>query len=250
MNEQSMGVQHGSELPKLKSVSDLFNNAWKQYQEHFKILVSIMLVAGVGLYLQTIFMFVFDRPPAVNGVYAILALLATLIYIAGMLWGFSALINTVRQLEKPTDVKQAYIDAKPYIWPLFVAGLFSALFTILGFVLLIIPGIIVSVWLSFVYFTTVIENKRGMEALKASKAYVEGYWWAVFGRILLVGLVIGLISAAVGGLAIMIMGDNLGTLVQNIISLAATPFVLLFQYDLYKNLRNIKSGSVAEVVAE
>ena len=49
-------------------------------------------------------------------------------------------------------------------------------------VMLIIPGI----WLAFALvlrpYTLVLEKRKGIDALRQSKDYIKGYWWAVLGR--------------------------------------------------------------------
>lgn len=235
---------------KLKSVSNLFKEAWEQYSKHFNVLVPIMLLSGIGLYLQVIFIELGTNGRTVDAPYAALALVATLVYIAGMIWGFSALLNKIRRLDQPMTVKQAFIDAKPLILPLFIVGLLTGIFTLIGFILLIIPGIIVAVWLSFAMYIVVAENKTGMNALKASKSYVEGYWWPIFGRILLVGLVVAIISSVIGSIAIGLFGQTIGSLINSVVSLIITPFAVLYQYNLYLDVKRAKGGAITVDHAE
>lgn len=238
-----------NEQNRLKSVSDLLKGAFEQYKKHFNSLVPIMLVAGIGLYLQTIFLFLgtpdlkAGASMQVAGTYGILILLASVVYIVGMIWGTTALLNKVTKMDQPMTLGQAYSAAKPFIWPMIITGILVGIFTIIGFILLVIPGIIVGVWLSFAMYIVIAEGKSGMEAVKASKAYVTGYWWAVFGRLLLIGLVVGIISAVIGGIGQAILGLQLGTLLQNVVSLVLTPLALLYQYSLYLDVKRAKSGA-------
>ena len=250
MNEEtSTGVVQASapQRPGLKSVSDLAKGAWEKYSKHFNVLVPIMLIAGIGLYLQTIFMFILTDGYTVSATYGILALAATIIYIIGMIWGFTALLYAVNKLDEPMSLKQAFMGAKPYIAPIFIVGLITGILTLVGLILLIIPGIIVGVWLSFSYFIVFDENKRSTDALKASKAYVEGYFWPVLGRLVAVTILVGLALIILGTVANAILGYKFGTLLQNIISLGITPFIVIFQYDLYKNLKSVKGNVSAPV---
>lgn len=233
-----------NEQAPLKSVSNLLKEAWAQYKKHYESLVPIMLVAGIGLYLQSLFMFLGTNDGlTVNATYGLLALIASVIYLVGMIWGYSALLNKVHKLDQPMTLKQAYMNAKPLIWPLFVTGLLVAIFTIIGFILLVIPGIIIGVLLSFAFFVVVNEGKSGMDALKASKAYVTGYWWSIFGRAIVIALVIGVASAIIGGVGTAILGVQLGTLLQTIVGLVLTPFALLYQYNVYLDVKSKKSGA-------
>jgi uncharacterized membrane protein len=61
-----------------------------------------------------------------------------------------------------------------------VAVVLMTVATLLGYVLLIIPGIYISVALVFTTVVMVTENKDGIDALKRSKEIVDGRWWNVF----------------------------------------------------------------------
>ena len=236
-----------NENTRLKSVSDLLKGAFEQYKKHFNTLVPIMLVAGIGMYLQSIFMYMANDGTKLNPTFGILALVAAVVYLVGMIWGTVALINQVHKLDQPMTLGQAYSAAKPFIWPMIITGLLVGIFTIIGLILLVIPGIIIGVWLSFAMFIVVAENKSGMTAVKASKEYVAGYWWPVFGRLFVIGLVVGIIAAVIGGIVGALLGEVIGILLQNILSLALTPLAVLYQYSLYKNIKDVKgaSGSMA-----
>lgn len=239
-----------NETARLKSVSNLLKDAWAQYKKHYESLVPIMLVAGIGMYLQTLFLFLGTDGVTVNATFGLLALIASVVYLVGMIWGYSALLNKIHKIDQPMTLAQAYTNAKPLIWPLFVTGLLVGIFTLLGLIALFIGAIVVGVFLSFAFFIVVNENKSGMEALKASKAYVSGHWWAVFGRMIVIGLVVGLAAGIIGGIAGAIFGVKLATLFQNIISLALTPLAVLYQYDLYLDVKNKKSGSASAPQAQ
>lgn len=58
-----------------------------------------------------------------------------------------------------------------------------------GMLLLIIPGVVLSFYLAFTLAVFVAEGKRGFAALLRSYDLVRGHWWGVFGRMLLVVLV-------------------------------------------------------------
>ena len=234
-----------NEQNRLKSVSDLFKGAFEQYKKHFNTLVPIMLVSGVGVYLQTIFMLMAGDGKTIDATFGILALIASVIYLVGMIWGTTAIIKEIHKMDQQMTLGQAFSAAKPLIWPMVITGILVGIFTIIGLILLVIPGIIVGVWLSFALYIVVAENKSGMDAVKASKEYVKGYWWPVFGRLIVIGLVVGIVSAIIGGIGQAILGINLGTLVQNIVSLVLTPLALLYQYSLYLDVKRVKSGGSA-----
>jgi hypothetical protein len=258
MNEQSSGAQAAASRPGLKPVADLFKGAWEQYKQHASVLIGIMLISGIGAYLQSILLFTGNgarvnqygqATPAGLASIGILGLIVMVISIVAALWGYSALLNRISKLNQPMSIKQAYMTAKPLIWPLFLTGLLVGIFTLIGFILLIIPGIVVGVFLSFALYIVIDENKSGMDAVKASKAYVDGYWLPVFGRIFLMGVALVVVMMIVGFIFGMLFDGRINALIQNIISLAITPFAVLYMYDLYHNVKQVKGGSVAAVTA-
>lgn len=249
---------------KLKVVSDLFKESWAQYKQYFNSLAPIMLIAGIGVYLQTVVLYFeggltasVNRSVYYNGENmaisnahnGILYLLASLVAVVGLVWGFTALLNRVNHLTEQMTLKQSFMAAKPFLVPIVLTGLLAGVLTLLGFILLIIPGIIIGVWFSFTYFVVIVENKKYGEALKASKNYVKGYWWAVFGRIFLMGIVIAIASGILGMIAHLILGLAIGMILQNAIGFVLIPFAILYEYNLYKNIRAIKDGSMSTMPA-
>ena len=65
------------------------------------------------------------------------------------------------------------------------------LFTVLGFIALIIPGIYISVRLCVVAPAVVVEGHRGMDAMRRSWDLVKDNWWRVLGILLVVGIIGG-----------------------------------------------------------
>lgn len=80
-----------------------------------------------------------------------------------------------------------------------VGSLVFGLIVAVGFILLIIPGIILSIRLGFYNYYIVDKNMGPFEALKASWAVTKGISWNLF----LLGLLLGLINIA-GALALVV----------------------------------------------
>jgi hypothetical protein len=75
--------------------------------------------------------------------------------------------------------------------------------------LLIIPGIIASIYYSFVPQIVMLRGKNGKEALNYSKSLVQNRWWRVFGIGMVVFILIYILQK--------IIGLSFGLLSQNII---------------------------------
>ncbi len=126
-------------------------------------------------------------------------------------------------------LRQAWDVAWPYAWVCFLAGIMITI----GFALLIIPGIIVMVWLLFSKYIFIWEEKKGMQALQRSRELVKGYWWPIFGRLCLVGVVGALVSSI----------PSVGMFINLFI---VAPFSAIYIYVLYENVKMVK---VAPIVA-
>jgi len=132
------------------------------------------------------------------------------------------------------------------------------LVTIIGLILLIIPGIIFAIWYAFAVYINIIETKdnKGWDALKRSKELVAGRWGATFWRIMIPALSIYLLSMIVViGLMFMFTGGQINfedsmhiaiyNTVTTIIFLALAPLFTSFYIILYNNLKETKKTSSA-----
>ncbi len=124
-----------------------------------------------------------------------------------------------------------------YLWVVIL----GALCVLLGIILFIIPGIIVAVWLCFSYFTAVLEEKRGMEALKASKELVRGLWFPIFLRLVLLVVAVMLLMMVVTMCAETIFGKgDISELIVTIANLIVSPFGFVYTYHLYLDVKRAK----------
>lgn len=113
-----------------------------------------------------------------------------------------------------------------------------------------VPVILVSVWFSLACYVVVAENASAMSALRRSMNLVEGHWWSVFLRYLLLGIVFVFITLLPMGiflgmsrmapLGISLALTMIGQLVQFVIGIVTTPYAFVYCYGIYRDLRSIK----------
>ena len=82
--------------------------------------------------------------------------------------------------------------------PLIVLSILYVLGLIIPFILLILPGIWLSVAWSVSYPALLAEGLRGIAALGRSFKLVSGRWWPTFGALLVMYLIVLVISAILG----------------------------------------------------
>jgi peroxiredoxin family protein len=114
-------------------------------------------------------------------------------------------------------------------------------FVILGFILLIIPGIIASIWLSFAFYVVLFETERGLDALKKSKEYIRGNSLNLLARLIVPSIEIFVILAVVSTVSEMTFHEN-STIVQSVIitflsTLLASPIFAIYYCHTYLDFR-------------
>lgn len=96
--------------------------------------------------------------------------------------------------------KETLHDATRLIIPVIVGSILSGLAVFGGLILLIIPGIVFSIWFAFTTTTIVLDGKRGVGALSYSKQLVKGRWVATLIRLALPAVLFAAASFFVQGL--------------------------------------------------
>lgn len=141
---------------------------------------------------------------------------------------------------------ELFRESKKYFWNYLGVVIPVAIFTILWSLLLIIPGIIFGIFYSFSVFIFFFEGKEGLDAISGSQKLVKGYWWPVFGRYLLIGL-IALVFSIIITAPISAKGiDKSSTFFQGwnflvqIINYLVGPIYLIYGYNIYRDLVKIK----------
>jgi hypothetical protein len=253
MEEQSLNSVPMPTAPntyrQLSSVSSLLRTTGNFYQRHFSKLLSLIVIILAGNLLPLLARIFDEKSTAFTLGTTILSIIGVLVGLVGSI----AMMVYVAQ-DGATDFKGALVSGNrlliPYIW----AGFLVGLVTLGGFLLFIIPGIIMSVMLTLTAYSVVAENKRGLDALIQSWHYVKGHGMAVFGRMLAMGLillVLIMIVGAVTGLSVAspnsINSDPthrnesvLQAVLVNAVVAFTEPLSFIYLFSIFRELREIK----------
>ena len=181
----------------------------------------------------------------------IIGLLWLLVALSVQFWSQISLLYAIKDRNEKIGIKEAFRRGwgkmNSFAWVLILTGFI----TMGGSMLFMIPGIIFSIWFVFASYILVNENIGGMNALMKSKAYVQGHWWSVFWRFLALGLIfigpfialaiiLGAITAGItivaGKTGASIFSDSINFLITTFL----TPFLIIYSFLLYENLKEIK----------
>jgi hypothetical protein len=233
------------ELERPRDISALFGDSLRAYGGNWPafLLVSAaivipaeLVVSGIGLEKLT-GPYDSSPPPAES----IVPTLVTFLVIAPLIT--ATCISALSEIAtggrpRPGRTLAAGLEA---FSPIFFAVLLAAAGIALGLALLIVPGIYLFVRWFFVPQAVVVENSRGPAALSASGRMVDGFWWRVFGIVILANLAATipnlLLIEPFGAIARSSDRAVWGLVGQMAAEVVTTPFVALVSIFLYFDLR-------------
>ena len=219
---------------RLSGVGDLFKASWEIYKKRACTIFSIYLISsilfGVIIGVFSLAGMIFSSATQTSRSAVLTASLITGItagFIA-LIWGFAASIYAVA--DEGLGIKESLGKGWQRV------GAFAWLFSVLGymitggFLLFFVPGFVFSVWFVFAQFILASEGEKGMNALLKSREYVRGHSFEVFARLVAVWLVSTLMGMV--------------PFVGVFLSLSFVPFVLIFTYLMYEEVKSLKGGNV------
>lgn len=147
------------------------------------VIISVIpqIISGVFFPLDTIF----DNGVTIGSIYPLIALLVSIVV---SFFTYTAIVYVaIYRLE--STIGNAFDFFLHHFSALAIVSILTSLAIVLGLIALIIPGILFALWFSFSAYVVLAENKRGIEALKTSKRYVDGNIWVLIKRFVLVILI-------------------------------------------------------------
>jgi hypothetical protein len=206
----------------------IVSRIWEIYRDQFVVLVS----TAIALYALEFLVYLLV---GTGGSIALAILFWALsILYQGMVVG---LVQDIQDGRRDHSIGGLIRSVEPVFWPLAGVSILFGLGLALGFVLLIIPGLILMVIWAVVAPVTVIERPGVFAAFGRSRELVRGNGWNVFAVILVVFLAVVAISVA-AGLAASSLGSAAQALVQWAVNAALAPVTALSASVLYFALRS------------
>lgn len=154
-------------------------------------------------------------------------------------WGSLAFIAFLRS---PDSVSDSFKSTRPLVFRSWWLMLLTTLITIGGLAALIIPGLVFYVWFSFALIILVDQHQGSFSALSICRNLLRGRFWPVFGRLLILLLVLAGVSLATTLLSLI---PVIGILISLVIPMFTTPFAVIYIYFLYVDLHQNPSPSAS-----
>jgi len=180
-----------------------------------------------------------------------LALISTLISLiaitlfTGMVVQLVADIQDGRRDATPSRLLKA---ATPVMGSLILVGIVAGLGIVIGFIFLIIPGLILLTIWSVAAPVVVLERPPGLGALSRSRELVKDSGWPVFGVIFVLGVAVSLVAGLIEFGADS-AGTGVGIVVRVIIGVLTAPLSALAASVLYFELLRLSGTTTPPVAA-
>jgi hypothetical protein len=162
---------------------------------------------------------------------AAIAIITTAILEAAILRGASQ-----ATIGDPVDIRASYRWGLQRFGSVLLVSILVGLAVAVGFLFLVIPGIILLVLFAVSVPAVVVENARGIDAMKRSWNLTIRHFW----HVLAVILVAAIIAAVIGGVITALAGSSrvLGVIFGAIGQIIVAPFSALVTVLLYLDLRS------------
>jgi len=175
---------------------------------------------------------------------ALIALLLSL--IAGTLFTGMVveLVSDIQDGRRDHSAGELLRAATPVLGQLILVGIVAGVGIVIGFVLIIVPGLIlITIW-SVAAPVVVLERPGVFAALSRSRELVRGNGWQVFGVIFVLFFLVIIVSAAIE-VAADSAGTGAGIVARVIVGILTGPISALAAAVLYFDLRGASSEHVA-----
>lgn len=198
--------------------------------------------------------------PAAAVVFVVTGIVAALLISGGTLLGLlvaevigivAGMLFTAMVVELVADVQDGRRDssagqllraAAPFVGQLILVAIVAGVAMVIGFFLLLVPGLIlITIWAVFVP-VIVLERAPGLSSLSRSRELVRGNGWQVFAVLFVLFVLVGVVSTAISAAAAS-AGTGAGIVVRVVVGVLTAPFGSLASAVLYFDLKGLATGT-------
>lgn len=154
---------------------------------------------------------------------------------------------------KSTTFGNAFETGLKKALPLVGLAIVMGMALVIGFILLIVPGIVLAVFWAVAAPVLVAENRGVFASLERSADLTKGHRWALFGLLVIyavlswiIGIVVAVVGGALGALATGAMSGPVMMVINAIINVLSGVVGSAGAASLYFELRSAKEGAIAE----
>ena len=268
----------------LPGVFALIRESINFYKKNYKVLISVTFVPFVFFILSNLILALMVFPGNTAEDFSnksiIWLICFVLIGIVTTLSGFviqhSALIALMKSIHDlssgtVTSLKETYKWSMGIFLSVFWVYILVFLSSLPLLMFLLVPGIIISGYLSLAVYANIVDGRKGLLSLSASYYYIKGNWWKVFWRniaVALIALALLVVLAAIVFLLVFATNQSfdfnlffktieslfefqvavtiLYYFVNFLFTCVLIPLFTIYSYLIYKNVKLLKPEPSAE----
>ena len=189
-----------------ESIGGVLDNGFKLFRASFVPLFPLVVLSTLATTVPATFFSRYVQRFAGEGLPTWTRELGAEIFVGGVLTFLLVVVFTAAILVRIDAVAngrsmslgQAFTAGLGRTPALFGTMLLAFLIVFLGCLLVVIPGIILSVWYIFAPYVAAIESRGPIESLARARALVRGHWWRTAALLTLVGIVAGVLYIVLG----------------------------------------------------
>jgi hypothetical protein len=188
-----------------------------------------------------------------GGSFLLLPISFAVTVIAGTLYAGMVVtaVGDVQDGKREFSVNDLASSASHVILPLIGAGILAGIGIGFGFLLLIVPGLILMTIWAVIAPVIVLERSGVLAAFGRSRELVRGNGWQVFGVIVIVAIIVFVVRAILGAIAVGIDDSLVARIVFDWIGSSLTaPITAIVAAVIYFHLKGIKEGGAPAAPVE
>jgi hypothetical protein len=220
-------------MPQRLDVGEVIGKVWRIYVDQAPVLMPaaavVFVIEGIGAALL-----------ASTGSAAGYVLAEVIAIVAGILFTGMVveLVSDVQDGRRDSSAGQLLRAVVPVLGQLILVGLVASIAIVVGFALIIVPGLIlVTLWSVFVP-VIVLERPPGLGSLGRSRELVRGNGWQVFGVLFVLYVLVNVVIWIADGAADS-ASTAAGIVVHVVLGVLAAPLGALAAAVLYFDLRAV-----------
>ncbi|MEZ4734405.1 MAG: hypothetical protein R3E79_45520 [Caldilineaceae bacterium] len=227
-------------------VGDLFMEGWRLYNANLTNILGVVLCVYIPINLVLALLpadvrLLEDSPQGVQLYNNLVQLLEFFIGIIATM-GIAAIVE--KAVHGETLSWDAALRHGLARWPSAIGtGLLTGLILLGLTLLLIIPGLIWSIYYAFWIYVVALRDMGGRTALRYSKSLVQGQWWRVFGAFFVIGLVGLVVVLTVTFLLHLIASNPLADFIINTVVNVIGAFFLVVTVLFFLNTDYVQNGT-------
>ncbi len=226
-------------MARMSPLTGVLREAWATYRAyagHFLLIAFVLyLIAAIIGALLTF---------AAGNVGAAVGSVINLFFMFLLQAALVKAVQDVRDGRVDLDLRGTLSAALPYVLPAAAASILAAIGIFIGFLLIIVPGLILLTFWSLIVPCIVVGGSSPLESFRQSWRTVRGSAWHVFGTYVLVFLIYIVVQVVLSLIFSVLPGSSRSFIADVVSGTLFTPFIAIVVTLIYYRLTAAHAGQV------